>query len=238
MRKRPLDSLIKAVGSPYGALLIVLFALLVLYPFLGYYKQLSWAFNLVSLGIVAAALRVTHGRGAPYYLSLLLGLSFFVADLLSRSLGMEWAHPYEAGLRVLFLGQLIVVIFTDIVGRRTVTMDAVLGASCIFVMLGLTFGSAYIMVEWLVPGSFSFQALPQSLNSVFGQSSTEYQLVYFSLVTMTTIGYGDIVPLAPAARSLASIEGLLSQLYLAIIIARLVGLTIASRLQNPEPIDE
>jgi len=139
---------------------------------------------------------------------------------------------------VLFLGQLIVVIFTDIVGRKTVTMDAVLGASCIFVMLGLTFGSAYIMIEWLVPGSFSFQALPQSLNTVFGHTSTEYQLVYFSLVTMTTIGYGDIVPLAPAARSLASIEGLLSQLYLAIIIARVVGLQIASRLNNPEPIDE
>ena len=238
MRKRPFDSLIKAVGSPYGALLIVLFALLVLYPFLGYYKHLSWAFNFVSLGIVAAALRVTRDRGAAYYLSLLLGLSFLVADLLYRSLGLEWAHPYEAGLRVLFLGQLIVVIFTDIVGRRTVTMDAVLGASCIFVMLGLTFSSAYMLIELLVPGSFSFQALPQSLNNVFGQSSTEFQLVYFSLVTMTTIGFGDIVPLAPPARSLASIEGLLAQLYLAIIIARLVGLQIASRLQNPEPVDE
>ena len=82
MRKRPLDSLIKAVGSPYGALLMVLFALLVLYPFLGYYKHLSWAFNFVSIGIVAAALRVTRGRGAPYYLSLLLGTMREISSIL------------------------------------------------------------------------------------------------------------------------------------------------------------
>jgi voltage-gated potassium channel Kch len=60
-------------------------------------------------------------------------------------------------------------------------------------------------------------------------------MVYFSLVTMTSVGYGDIAPLAAPARSLAALEGLLSQLYLAIIIARLVGLEIAGRMQNSGP---
>jgi hypothetical protein len=62
--------------------------------------------------------------------------------------------------------------------------------------------------------------------------STEFSLLYFSPVAMTTVGFGDIVPVAAPARSMAAIEGLLGQLYLAIIIARLVGLEIASRMQD------
>lgn len=232
--RRPFERLIAFVGSPYGTLLLVLVATLLAYPFLGSHRALNWLFDLIALGVVAAALRVTDRGQTRYHVIWLLGVSAFISGLLARSLGLDLAYPIGAGLRVLFLGYLIVVIFSDILRRRNITFDAVLGASCVLVMLGLTFGSAYALLEWLVPGSFAIPAVPQSVESVFGPSSTEYQLVYFSLVTMTTIGFGDIVPLAPPARSLAAIEGLLTQLYLAVIIARLVGLEIANRLQNPE----
>ncbi len=229
------EPLIQTGASRYGVLLLILFTLLLIYPFLGVHKYLSWLFSLASLGVVASALRFAYGRGTTYYFTLLVGLAFFLAALLSHSFGVATAYPFAAALRVLFFGQLVIVIFVDIMQSREVSMNTVLGASCIFVMIGLAFGSAFVLLEWLVPGAFSIPDLPQAVNSNFDQQTIEFQLVYFSLVTMTTVGYGDILPLASPARALASFEGLLSQLYLAVIIARLVGLEIAGRLQNPPP---
>jgi hypothetical protein len=237
MDRNPFERVILSVGSPYGALLLVLVAMLLAYPFLGTHRAVSWVFDFITLGVVVAALRVIHGRGFTYYLSLLLGLSVFLTGLLDRSLGVESAYPVGAGLRALFMAFLIIVIFSDIMRRRKVTFDAVMGASSVFILIGLSFGSAYALFEWLVPGSFSIPAVPASVESVFGHSSTEFSLVYFSVVAMSTVGFGDIVPVAAPARSMAAIEGLLGQLYLAIIIARLVGLEIASRLLDAAPRD-
>jgi hypothetical protein len=230
--RNPFERVILAVGSPYGALLLLLAVMLLVYPFLGTHWAANWIFDIVTLGLVAASLLVIHGKGFAFYLSLLLGSSAFIAGFLGRSMGVASAYPFGAGLRALFMAYLIIVIFRDIMRRRNITFDAVLGACCVFILLGLSFGSAYDLLEWLVPGSFSIPAVPQSIESVFGRMSTEFNLLYFSMVTMATVGFGDIVPVAAPARSLAALEGLLGQLYLAIIIARLVGLEIASRMQD------
>lgn len=235
--RNPFEHFIMTVGSPYGALLLVLSAMLAVYPFLGTHMAASWIFDFITLGLVATSLRAINSRGVVFYISLLLGSSAFITGFLGRSLAVELAYPVGAGLRALFMVYLIIVIFSDIMRRRHITFDAVLGACSVFVLLGLAFGSAYAMLEWLVPGSFSIPAVPPSIERVFGPMTTEFSLLYFSLVTMTTIGFGDIVPVAAPARSLAAIEGLLGQLYLAIIIARLVGLEIASRMQGSGPRD-
>jgi voltage-gated potassium channel len=231
-RRGALESAIKTGESRYGLLLIVLFVLLLIYPFLGYHKYLTWLFTLTSLGVVASALRASHGRGTAYLVTLLLGFAFVLAELLSRSFAVTAAYPYAVALRVLFFSQMIVMIFVSIMKSKHVSKDTVLGASCIFVMLGLAFGSTFILLEWFVPGAFYIPDLAKTANSNLGQQSLEFDLVYFSLVTMTTLGYGDILPIAPTARALAAFEAMISQLYLAIIIARLVGLEIATRLQN------
>jgi len=233
--KRPFDRLITAVGSPYGSLLLALAFMLVVYPYLGSHKELTWVFNLIVFGIVVAALRVTHGTGMAYRVGWLLGLSTLVSAVLSDLSELAFAYPLAAGFRALYFGFLIVVILSDIFRRRHITPDAVMGASSALILLGLAFSSIYIMLEWHVPGSFLIPDLPASIEQVYGPTSTQFSLVYFSFVTMTTIGFGDIVPLAPPARSLAALEGLLTQLYLATIIARLVGLEIANRIQDERP---
>jgi len=229
---RPFKRIVGASASPYGLLLLALTTMLLVYPFLGTHKALSWVFDLVMFGVIAAALGSTRGRGLAYRLGWVFGLSTFVTGFLSRSLGVASAYPFSAGLRGLFFGYLIIVIFSEIIRRQKIDFDAVMGASCVLVLLGLTFSSAYVLLEWQTPGSFMIPKIPPSIESVFGPTSTEFSLLYFSFVAMTTIGFGDIVPVAPPARSLAALEGLLAQLYLTIIIARLVGLEIANRLQE------
>jgi len=235
---RPFKRIVDDSGRPYGLLLLALTTMLLVYPFLGTHKALSWVFDLVMFGVVAAALRSTRGTGLAYRLGWVLGLSTFVTGLLSRSLGVASAYPFSAGLRGLFFGFLIVVILSDVFRRQKITFDAVMGASCVLVLLGLTFSSAYVLLEWQIPGSFSIPEIPAAIESVFGPTSTEFNLLYFSFVAMTTIGFGDIVPVAPPARGLAALEGLLAQLYLAIIIARLVGLEIANRMQEKQSREE
>ena len=63
--------------------------------------------------------------------------------------------------------------------------------------------------------------------------ATQADLMYFSLITMTTIGYGDITPTSPPARMLSALQGVVAQLYIAIIIARLVGMELANRRDRP-----
>lgn len=235
---RPFKRIVRDSGSPYGLLLLALTTMLLVYPFLGTHKALSWVFDLVMFGVVAAALRSTRGRGLAYRLGWVFGLSTFGTGFLSRSLDVASAYPFSAGLRGLFFGYLIVVIFSEIIRRQKIDFDAVMGASCVLVLLGLTFSSAYVLLEWQIPGSFIIPEIPASIESVFGPTSTEFSLLYFSFVAMTTIGFGDIVPVAPPARGLAALEGLLAQLYLTIIIARLVGLEIANRLQEKRAREE
>lgn len=230
--------MILTLGSPYGTLLFVLVVILLIYPFLGSHGAVSWVFDFILLAAVASAVRVTKGRGRVYYLIWVLGLSAFISSLLGRSLGIESVYPVGAGLRALFMGYLIVVIFSDTMRRRKVTFDAVLGASCVYVLLGLTFGSVFALFEWVVPGSFSIPAASQSTAGILGRPSTEFSLSYFSLIAMTTVGFGDIIPVAPLARSMAALEGMLGQLFVTIIIARLVGLEIAGRMQEQGPRDE
>jgi len=238
VHRKPIETLFETVGSPYGLLLIILLAILALYPFLGYFPILLWGLNMTTLAIVAAALRLTHSKGLIYYLTLVLGLSTFMADLSGHLLEIEADYPVASGLRALFMAQLIVAIFIDIMKRKKVTIDAVLGACCVLILLALTFGSTFILIEWIAPGSFYFPHEVTYTQATHLQSSIDFELNYFSLVTLTTIGYGDIYPLSPPARSLATLEGLLAQLYLAIILARLVGLEISQRLLKSEASEE
>jgi Ion channel len=98
--------------------------------------------------------------------------------------------------------------------------DRVFGAVVLYLLLGLIWAVAYNIVETSSPGSFAGRAT---------ENSALADWAYFSFVTLTTVGYGDITPVAQSARSLAILEALVGQLYPAVIIARLVSLQVSSR---------
>ena len=226
-----LERLADRARRPYGTLLFTLTSMLALYPFLGGYRVLSWLFDFILFAVVVAALQSVYSRGTVYRLGWVLGILTFCSGFLGRSVGLEEAYALSVGLRSVFFAYLIVVICGDIFRRDEVTFDAVMGASCVLVLIGLTFGSIFTLLEWHAPGSFSFPAPSAATDSSHGRLVAEFDLVYFSFVTLTTTGYGDIVPVAAPVRGLASLEGLVAQLYLTIMIARLVGLEIARRYE-------
>jgi hypothetical protein len=95
--------------------------------------------------------------------------------------------------------------------------DRVFGAIVLYLLLGVMWAFAYSMLGVLVPDGFAGGS---------GHARVLSEWVYFSFVTLTTVGYGDITPVARAARSLAMLEALVGQLYPAIIIARIVSLPV------------
>jgi hypothetical protein len=106
-----------------------------------------------------------------------------------------------------------------VLAKGEITLHRVLGAVAAYLLLGLAWTNAYELVHAVRPDAFRFaEAEPDRMS-----------LLYYSFVTLTTVGYGDVTPVAPAARSLAVAEALVGQLFPAVLIARLVSMELAAK---------
>lgn len=110
-------------------------------------------------------------------------------------------------------------IFVHIIKSREITAEILAASICVYLLLGLTWATLYYIVESFYPGSFV------DTDGTSLQDGPDF--LFFSYVTLTTVGYGNIEAITNQARSLASLEALTGQLYLTIMVARLVGLHIS-----------
>lgn len=117
---------------------------------------------------------------------------------------------------------LSIVVSRAVFARGQVTYHRIVGGVLLYLTIGLTFVALFGLIVLLHPNAFNNLT---SFQGNFGVGS----LIYFSFVTLTTIGFGDIVPLHPYARSLANVEAIVGQLYPATLLARLVTLELANR---------
>jgi hypothetical protein len=129
-----------------------------------------------------------------------------------------------------FLGFTTVLILGAILAEDRVSLDTVMGGVCIYLLLGVLWVSLYSAVEYLIPGSFTIEGISLTQLADATQEVHRYpELLYFSFVTLTTLGFGDIVPTNQIARSLATGEAIVGQVYLGVFVASLVGLHLADR---------
>lgn len=127
--------------------------------------------------------------------------------------GMQAA--VREGASLLALALITTIVAARVFASGTVTADRIMGAVALFLLLGIAWAVAYELVAVNVPGAFSARDR---------EGTGPQRWFYFSFVTLTTVGYGDITPVARIAQSLATLEALVGQLYPAIILARLVSL--------------
>ena len=109
------------------------------------------------------------------------------------------------------------VLMSEVLSTGAVTPNRLQGAIAVYLLFGVGWAHAYHLAELAHPGSFNY---------VGGHMSTVSDWAYFSFVTLSTVGYGDITPVHPIARTLAMGEALTGQLYLAVLIARLVAMEV------------
>jgi len=106
-----------------------------------------------------------------------------------------------------------------------ISTNKLVGSVCIYLLIGVIWAILYLFIDLLTINAF------QGL-SIQEQDQPVWEFIYFSFVTLTTLGYGDVSPLNEAARTLAYFEAICGQFYMAILVASLVGAHMADRLQN------
>ncbi len=131
----------------------------------------------------------------------------------------------SAAILLVYYAVMTGMIFRHLMRSRRVTMDTLFAAASVYMLIGFTFAIAYSTLSIYIPGSIAHnQATPMVFND----------FLYFSFVTITTLGYGDMSPATPHARSLAMIESMLGVMYMAIVVARMVSLY---RAESDDPTD-
>jgi hypothetical protein len=128
-------------------------------------------------------------------------------------------------LAIFFLMLLTSLILSQALREGETTSRRIMGAVAAYLLLGMIWSLAYYLITLRIPGAFNIQE-PLTLA---GGETLQSHLFYFSFVTLTTIGYGEIVPVHPMARMLVILEGVTGQLFPAILIARLVSLQVQSK---------
>ena len=131
---------------------------------------------------------------------------------------------------LLFLGFTVVALLRAVLRAERVTSDTIYGALSVYLLMALLWAAAYLLLETLQPGAIVMDATRHP-NHVMDW----FDCVFYSFVTLTSVGYGDIVPITAQARSLSILEAVSGMMYMAVLIARLVGLHAATRNQaSPE----
>ena len=139
-----------------------------------------------------------------------------------------WAAAHTLG--ILFLGHAMIVVARYVFTAKRVSWNTVSAALCIYLLFGIAYGLLYCLLFILDTNSFSF-SLRDGTPGLF-ESESLITGIYYSLVTMTTLGYGDVVPATALTRMAAAVQALLGQLYVAVLVARLVGMQVADSMSE------
>ena len=145
----------------------------------------------------------------------------------------DWQFIVRNILEVSFLTLVTILIIKYIFSTNRITLDYINAALCVYLILGLLWVSLYEIAEYIEPGSFVFPN--DGLTDMNGGESygdLVVRKIYFSFVTLLTLGYGDVVPIYSNARLLAILEALIGQIFLVVLVARLVGIHVAQSLEK------
>ncbi len=222
----------------FGILLTALLFLLVAAPAVSYvgaeaYPRLT---QILVMVLFVSVLLSAAFAGSESRVTRIIALSLAGPTIIAQV-----ALPFADGnsllitsrlLNILFLGTIIAIVLRFVFESRQITSNTIWAALCVYLMAGVLGALAYLLIGSLSPNAF-LSASPEL--GIGPGASADQQLtsaLYYSFVTMSTLGYGDIVPTTPPVRMLAALQAVFGQLYIAVLVARLVGLHIVHSTEN------
>ena len=175
------------------------------------YKALQLLISLTLLIVISPFFDETQETAA---LVLTILFSLLLVSVVYVATGGR--HQFAIGALVCFNIYAIGVSLKRIIMAKEVVLDIIFGSAAVYLLLAVTWAVVYGIIEQLAPGSF---ALKESASG-----GRWIQLLYYSIVTQTTLGYGDVTPLSPVAQIWSALEATLGVFYLGILVARLVSI--------------
>jgi voltage-gated potassium channel Kch len=191
-------------------LIVDIFVLPVLGPNVG-----ETAVNAVFTVLLFTGLAAVASRGVAFVVIGILALAAAVLKWIAPYSSLPGSPAAAAGAAVAVFGLFTLLVLLRTLSPGPITRHRIEGAVAAYLLIAMTFALAYELMELVSPGSLEFvEGEPEVLERAVG---------YFSLVTFTTVGFGDVTPVTPLARRLAMLEGFIGQLYPAIIIGWMVS---------------
>jgi len=212
----------------YRILLTSQLVVLIVLAALDHQIQLRFFTGALFLLIIIAGLRaITRERKLVLVLLIFAAMAMlgYLAQLLAPK--AAWQSLYLLGFLLFFAMASFLMLRDILVRSREVSADLIVGSISVYLMLGLGFAFLYALLETLMPGSFG------GIEALQGGREPIAPLIYYSYVTLTTLGYGDVSPVTNLTMTMAYLEAILGQLYLAVLVARLVGMHV-SRSVTPQ----
>ncbi|HJZ55558.1 MAG TPA: potassium channel family protein, partial [Gemmataceae bacterium] len=209
--------------------LLTLLAMLVVTPVLETTSATRLLFGVLFTLVFLASLPVIFTDRRLRLAALLLGVPTVVGVWTGYILPGLPRLPLAVGFHILaavFFGFTIAAILRGIHREKDVSAEAISAALCGYILTGVVFGHLYTLVELLAPASFTGEGFAEPKSD----ERHHLLLTYFSFITLTTTGYGDITPRGALARGLAMAEAIVGQFYIAVLVADLIGKRVSQVL--------
>lgn len=213
--------------------LITLLSILLIFPFVHQYFPVYLAvMELLFSIILIAGIFIVSANREILTVAILLGMLAFTVIWFNLLINSKPILLFGLSIEIVFFALTTSVIISHVLSYKRVTADKIYGAICGYLLIGIMWALLYTLLESAFPGSFRIEHGLETLPR--GGSSYAYyfgNFIYYSFVTLTTLGYGDITPISNPSRVISSLEAVVGQLYVAVLIARLVGLHIGHSLR-------
>jgi hypothetical protein len=191
--------------------------LLVSYPFFGDNPTGAALGGLTSLLVLGAGVYALRACRKSRIVVGVLALCAFVASVVSL-LGQVRGSMYSEICFSAYYAVTTVAVFAEVIRLRRFNMDAILGAVSVYLLIGVAFGSFFDLLETIEPGSFRLH------DTLAVEATLGFRrLLFFSFMTLTSVGYGDITPVTDLAQSLSILEGVAGVLYVAVLVGGVVN---------------
>jgi hypothetical protein len=199
-------------------LLISILLLFVIRPFLEEFIGIRMLLDILFSVILFSGVFAISQKNSHLIIGLVIAFPAFVIRWSTHFVESPSLMLVGNSFMIFFSAYAMIILLSYLFREDEITADVIMCAVCVYFFIGLMWSFVFSVLESLQPGSFRFGQ---------GLTANVLNFIYYSFVTQTTLGYGDITPVTPPARNLSVLEAIIGQLYLAVLIARLVGVQIA-----------
>ena len=202
-------------------LLIYLLALIAALPIDEALGRFGLILNIAVSIILVSAVYAISEKSIHTVIGILLAVPLLFLVWAKQIFEIPWLQIPETVIGITFFVFIITIVLKFIFSQEEITGDMLAGAASVYLMLAIIWMYAYRLIALIQPGSFAIAD---------AQNIEQTTALYFSFVTITTLGYGDIFPVTTLAKSCAILEAVVGQLYLVVTVAWLVGMQVSHRM--------